>query len=70
MRERVYVEGEVRLRFRDSNATYVYVDSAIAHNIQHGLEFYRDGRKLSGNMLPSGKACFYEFGMVSYDHAT
>lgn len=26
--------------------------------------------KLSGNTLPSGKVCFYEFDMVCYDHAT
>lgn len=35
-----------RSSFRDSDATYAYVDSAIAHNIQHGLEFYRDGRNM------------------------
>lgn len=35
-----------RSSFRDSHATYAYVDSAIAHNIQHGLEFYRDGRNM------------------------
>ena len=35
-----------RSSFRDSDATYSYVDSAIAHNIQHGLEFYRDGRNM------------------------
>jgi len=35
-----------RSSFGTPEVTYAYVDSAIAHNIQWGLEYYRDGRNL------------------------
>ena len=35
-----------RSSFADSKSAYAYVDSAIAHNIQRGLEYYRDSRSM------------------------